>query len=77
MEILLTRPPSHIPLQFLCIDPVKDEEPHPQDAEEHIWVVQHVPVPDLKRIIREGRMMSVATTASFLALDLLQERGLL
>ena len=44
---------------------------------EHIWVVQHVPVPDLKRIIREGRMMSVATTASFLALDLLQERGLL
>merc|ERR1719158_596110 len=47
---------------FLCIDPREDAQPHVQDEEEHIWVVKHVPVPELKRIIRQGKMMSVATT---------------
>ena len=61
---------------YLCIDPEPDPHPGARDAEEDIQVLR-VSVSELKRMIRGGGdMMLHSIATSYMALDVLKERGL-
>jgi len=77
-RIYLRSPWSIRFVPYLCIDPEPDPNPGARDdAEEDIQVLR-VPVSELKRMIRGGvDMMLPSITTSYMALEALQENGLL
>eukprot|EP00897_Mesotaenium_endlicherianum_P000986 jgi/Mesen1/10889/ME000935S10227 len=61
---------------FLVIDPEHDSDPRPRDLEEFIEI-HHVTIPELKKIMYSGDMMLPSVVTCAMAIEYLQEDGLL
>lgn len=59
---------------FLVIDPVRDADPSPQDAQEVIQVMR-VDIPRLRSILKSGDMLLPAITTCYMALERLEGMG--
>ncbi|PRW56079.1 NUDIX hydrolase domain-like [Chlorella sorokiniana] len=62
---------------YLCIDPQPDEAPGRRDHEELTIEVVRVGLPELRRLMLSGDMLLPSVTTCFLALERLQQQGLL
>ncbi|KAF1805287.1 hypothetical protein FB192DRAFT_1362196 [Mucor lusitanicus] len=64
-------------IPFLCLDPIKDENPMARDAEEYMEVVHDVTIKDLKTFITRAEMMLPSVQTCWMALSYLEEHELL
>lgn len=64
-------------IPFLCLDPVKDENPMQRDAEECIEVVHDVSISNLKSFITKAEMMLPSVQTTWMALEYLDQHALL
>lgn len=62
---------------YLVVDPEMEHDPKPHDEDELLVVHRGVTVPEVKGLIREGKMTVPAACASLLAIDKIRELGLL
>lgn len=63
---------------FLFIDPQPDPHGHAsRDAEEHTIQVFRATIPELRKLLHSGRMAMPSIYTAYLALEALQERGVL
>lgn len=68
---------ANVMVPFLVIDPEHDPCPASRDAEEHTLQVLRMKLSDFKKLLYSGDMMLPSITTAHMALEKLQERGLL
>lgn len=64
-------------IPFLCLDPVKDDNPMQRDAEEYMEVVHDVSITDLKSFITRAEMMLPSVQTTWMALEYLNQHALI
>lgn len=60
-------------IPYLCINPVKDENPLERDAEEYMEIVHDMTIKDLKNSITRAEMMLPSVQTTWMALEYLRE----